>query len=162
MKLKDLLSIDKAIETKNIELAEKKRELEMLRQEVEELKLILDFNNKEYSKEELINITDIYYVKNIHTGVVYFVRKMESKTLDYKFVDIFTDKTLFCFTNSELFTMERGRNRFESYSCKPINVAFSEVCVYLDGMVPKILLQKLYYHANGIDEKVLRIGAMKD
>jgi len=162
MKIRDLLNVDKAIKLKNKELEDKKYELEKLRQEAEELKLIVDFNNKQYSKEELINITDMYYVKNRNTGVVYFATKMVSNVLDYKFVDIFTNETITSFSSYTLSVMESDRNSYELYFCKPINLAFPEVRVYLDRMVPKILLQKLYYQANGIYEKALRLGAIKD
>lgn len=48
------------------------------------------------------------------------------------------------------------------FSTKHIKESYPEVNVYLDNMVPKVLLQKLYYRANGIDEKVLKRGMLKE
>ena len=58
MKIQELLNLDKA-------LVEKKQELEKLRKEAEELKLIMEINNKEISKD-LVDITNIYiYIRRL-------------------------------------------------------------------------------------------------
>lgn len=63
MKIQELFHIDKA-------LKEKKQELERLRKETEELKLIMEINNKEISSD-LVDITNVMYLNiNIHPILV--------------------------------------------------------------------------------------------
>lgn len=160
MKFWDLLNIERAIDVKKTELEEIKKELQLLQKEVEEFKLMIDINNKYYSLDELINIENIYLVKEKHSGINYFAKRIEYDTLKYKFVDIYTNESIVYLNVLDLCNVINGYDKY--YYCQPIIDAFPETRVYLDGRVPKILIQKLYYQVNGIDNKVLKKGAMKD
>jgi len=159
MKIKDLLNIEKAIVVKEFELEESKKELEKLRQEAEQLKLIVDINSSHYNGEDLISIKDMYLFRNKTSNITHFAKKIECEPLNYKFVDIYTGERLTYLNSLELINAKRDNNR--TYYCESISEVFPVMRIYLDGMVPKILLQKLYYEVNGIDNKVLKIGVMK-
>lgn len=160
MKIKDLLNIEKVIEVKNIELEEKKQELARLRQEAEKLKFMIDLNNKDYRDDELIDINNIYLIKKKKSDVVCFANKIEIAFLKYRFVDIYTNENIAYLSNFELLDALEGNNIL--YFCKAIREAFPEIRVYPDGKVPKLLIQKLYYQANGVDNKVLKRGIITD
>lgn len=154
MKIQELFHLDKA-------LAEKKQELENLRKEAEELKLIIEINNKEISKD-LIDITNVYTYQKDRSNVVHFVKK-EGILVPIKLIDIFSDELLenvniVDFVGTQYRCCYDGLN----FTTQHIKEAYPEVNVYSDNMVPKILLQKLYYRVNGIDEKVLKRGALKE
>ena len=102
----------------------------------------------------------IYIYLRKKSNVVCFTERVQIAFLKYKFVDIFTNESIGYLTNSELYDEENGCSNL--YFCTVAKEVFHEMCVYLDGMVPKMLIQKLYYQVNGIDEKVLKLGAMKD
>lgn len=157
MKIQELFHLDKA-------LAEKKQELEKLRQEAEELKLMIEINNKEISKD-LIDITNVYVYQKARSNVKLFVEKKEKRTdfFPLRLVNIFSSEEVTFCKNSEFMHSQHpglwpGHNFFTTH----IKEAYPEVNVYPDNMVPKVLLQKLYYRANGIDEKVLKRGALKE
>lgn len=162
MKIRDLLNIEKAIATKNKELEEKKHELERLRQEAEKLKLIVDINNRQYTEDELINVNNIYiFISKAKGNRVRFVEKRKTKRVFYyDFVDIYTKEFIGTFNSGEIYDIKTGNDHL--YFCNELKDAFPETLIYLDGMVPRLLLQKLYYQANGIDEKILKLGTMKD
>jgi len=158
MKIKDLLSVEKAVEVKKLELEETKKELQLLQNEVEKFKLMVDMNNKHYSYNELISIKNIYLVNEKHSGINYFAKREEYDTLKYKFVDIYTNDSIVYLNVSDLCDAINGCHKY--YYCQPIIKAFPETHIYLDGKVPKILMQKLYYQVNGLDNKVLKKGIM--
>ena len=160
MKIQELLNLDKA-------LVEKKQELEKLRKEAEELKLIMEINNKEISKD-LVDITNIYiYIyQKARSDVKFFVKKKEEKPYPFpvRLFDIFSgEQKEFMYSNSEFIRSQNPSLWHNSlFFTVHIKEAYPEVNVYPDNMVPKVLLQKLYYRANGINEKVLKRGALKE
>lgn len=157
MKIQELFHINKA-------LAEKKLELEKLRQEVEELKLMIEVNNQEISKD-LIDITNIYVYQKARSNVKFFVEKKEKNSYPFpvRLFDIFSGEEIEFAYKSDFLRSQRSDLWHNNYFFTiHIKEAYPEVNVYPDNMVPKMLLQKLYYRANGIDEKVLKRGALKE
>ena len=102
----------------------------------------------------------MYLLNKKDSDIVCFVNKIKLAEYKYKFVDIYTNEDVRFFTSADLIDMEGDWNIL--YFCKHIKEAFPETRIYLDGMVPKLLIQKLYYQVNGIDEKKLKLGAIKD
>lgn len=157
MKIQELFHIDKS-------LKEKKQELEKLRKEAEELKLMIEINNKEIS-EDLIDITNVYVYRKARSNVKLFVEKKEKDIHPFpiRLFDIFSGKQKDMCSKTEFMRSQRPdlwpRSDFFTL---PIKETYPEVNVYPDNMVPKILLQKLYYRANRIDEKVLKRGTLKE
>lgn len=158
MKIQELLNLDKA-------LAEKKQELERLRKEAEELKLIMEINNKEISSD-LVDVTNVYVYQKARSDVKFFVEKKEKGSYPFsvRLFDIFSgEQKEFMCSKSEFLRSHRPDLWHNSlFFTVHIKEAYPEVNVYPDNMVPKVLLQKLYYRANGINEKVLKRGALKE
>lgn len=155
MKIIELLDVEKAIKIK-------KQELEELRREVELLNTMIESKTNQEGK---VDVSNVYIFRKRGNNVFSFVRRQEMNyTSNYTLYDIFSDELVSVYSQrafksvihnaySELF--------LDDYIIS-IKEAFPEVNVYVDGNVPKLLLQKLYYRANGIDEKVLKRGVMKD
>lgn len=158
MKIQELFQLDKS-------LKEKKQELENLRQEAEELKLMIEINNKEIS-EDLIDITNVYVYQKARSNVKFFVEKKEKKSYPFpvRLFDIFSGEQKECMYSSSEFMQSQRPDLWprSDFFTLPIKEVYPEVNVYPDNMVPKVLLQKLYYRANGIDEKVLKRGTLKE
>lgn len=142
MKIQELFQLDKSIAKK--------------KQELEELKLILEVMKKENS-EDSIDINDVYIFKSSNSNTKYFCHKV----FDYppyrniKLIDIFSNKVVRVYHSFGEFVFNRDEQTH-------IRDVLPEVNVYPTGKVPKILLQKLYYRVNGIDEKVLKRGTLKE
>ena len=126
---------------------------------------MIEINNKEIS-QDLIDITDVYVYQKARSNVKLFVEKKEKKSYPFpvRLFDIFTgEEKEYMYSKSEFMRSQRPdlwHNSF--FFTMHIKEAYPEVNVYLDNMVPKVLLQKLYYRANGIDEKVLKRGSLKE
>ena len=144
MKIQELFNIDKALE-------EKRKELEALRQEAEELQMMIDVNTKKEDTVDISNVYDVTY-ENIH----YFCQKKEEVIIStwVYFYDIFSDREILC-TGKGIFLM-CNRNSTVDFSAYPIREVFKEVNVYPNEQVPRLLLQKLYYQVNKIDAKTLK------
>lgn len=158
MKIKDLLNVEKAIAVKTVQLEQAKKELERLRQEAEQLKLITDINSNRYRSEDLIDVNNMYLFRDKASNITHFAKKIECEPLNYKFVDIYTGERLTYLNSLELIGAKRDSDR--TYYCEAISEVFPVTRIYLDGRVPKVLIQKLYYEVNDIDNKVLKIGVM--
>lgn len=158
MKIKDLLNIEKSIAEKNIELEEQKQELEKLRLEAEKLKLTIEINNAK-NQDDMIDISNIYLYREIKSDVVLFIKRIENVN-GYKLIDIFSNKHVRYCDRFE-FIDAKFAKAFD-FSIEHIKEVYPEVLAYPNGLVPKLLLQKLYYEANNIDEKVLQKALMKD
>ncbi len=162
MKIKDLFNLEQAIHHKNIELRDKKQELEKLQKEAEELKLMIQLNQQE-NNTDMIDISNVK-VANYY-GKICFVLEEERKaftgdTLWYS-KDLFSGKELFwkykhpTFMGEDYIYMVDDGKREEVSIMGPIEAICPEVNCYFDRKVPKLLLQKLYYEMNHIDEKIL-------
>lgn len=140
MRFIDLFNIDKALADKERELEEKKIKLKELEEEIKLLELI--FNDKSSSKN-LIDISNVYVIcKN---NVIYFAKE---KMLDLDYYDIFNGKFVCDYKTiviSDIISLHGS-----------IKEVFKEVLVYPDGMVPKELLQYLYYKANDINSDMVQ------
>lgn len=152
MKIRDLLIIEKVIEAK-------RQELEKLRQEANEFKLMLEINSYK-SQDDMININNVYLFKEVNDNYISFIKKQEAQTGKYKLTDVFTGEVHRYFDTIEFIDAECHFHKL--YRLKYIKDAFPEVLAYPDGNIPKLLLQQLYYQANNIDEKVLKKALMKD
>ena len=159
MKIKDLLNVEKAIEAKNIELAEKKQELEKLRQEAKELELMIEINNTK-NQNDMIDISNIFLFRVYKSSVVRFIKTTESFFDGYRIIDIFSNEYIHHCSKSNFIDAKFGR--YYAFSVSHIKEVYPEVLAYQNSKVPKLLLQKLYYEANSIDEKVLKRALMKD
>lgn len=148
MKIQELLNLDKA-------LKEKKHELEKLRKEVEELKLMVEVINKKNS-EDLIDINYVYVLEIADSNTKYFCYRVRRDLCsNIELIDVFSN------------TRRKSYCTIHDYACSKdkmtyIKDAIPEVNVYPTGKVPRVLLQRLYYRANGIDEKVLKRGTLKE
>lgn len=147
MKLTELLNIKKALNEAKQELEELNREKVELKQEINELKQeedlireMLVFNTQDHQPKLNLNINDVYVLKN--KSGVHFVRK-KGVTGYISMHDIFTNGIY----------VEWCKN---VVNLPTVPEVYPEVKVYLDGKVPKLHLQKLYYQANHIDAKVLK------
>lgn len=159
MRIKDLLNIWKSIVVKENQLRNTKRELEKLREEIEMITSTIDINSDHYKQEDLIYVGNMYLFRDKSSNITHFVQRIEYETFHYELVDIYTGEKVARFTLYGLMDAVNGINK--SCYCQSINEFFPITQVYVDGKVPKILIQKLYYEVNNIDNKVLKIGVMQ-
>lgn len=155
MKIQELLNLDK-------EIKKKKEELQELKEEIEEYQLMLEINQKE-TREDLIDITDVYVYQNLDSNTALFVEKRVRNLGGRNPIDlinIFTEKSIQSISYSNFLMLCYAYYQGEMLT--EIGKMYPEVKVYPDNLVPKLLLQKLYYRANGVDKKVLKRGALKE
>ncbi len=162
MKIKDLFNLEQAIHHKNKELRDKKQELEKLKKEAEELKLMIQLNQQE-NNTDMIDISNVK-VANYYGKICFVLEKkvLMGDTIWYS-KDLFSGNELFWkYENPSVIGKDYIYMDILNQSTKeisimgPIEAICPEVNCYLDKKVPKLLLQKLYYEMNHIDEKMLK------
>lgn len=126
-----------------IALLEAKKKL--LTDEIEKLEII---RNRNLNNEKLVDTTDLYVIKK--NGVTYITKK--SNRFDGLYKDIFNESNTFSYIEN------LSPYRFDLNSIKPIREEFEEINAYPDGQVPEKLLELLYYKANNIDSKMLKMA----
>lgn len=131
---KELLDIEK-------QLNRKKYELEKLKEEAELYELMIKINNENCDK---VDIRDIYVVR-VDDGIHFVKEKFRTDSYyRYHYIDILSGLTI----HSCVWSYEVNK--------EPIKKVFPELKAYINGQAPRLLVQKLYYQANGIDTKVLK------
>ena len=95
----------------------------------------------------------------IYKDIHYFCQKQEGPHDWVKLYDIFSGKKIQSCTKFDF--LRCNHNSLDGFNAYPIREFFPEVNVYPNEQVPRLLLQKLYYEANGIDNKILKKSMIK-
>lgn len=143
MKIKDLFNINKCLKQKENQLKMKEEKLKELEEKIKMLELI--YNDNFMNNNDTIDISNVYVV-NLN-DIKYITYAADSECFTY-YYNIFSDKLMVLLYKDPgvLFSHYEPDIQLP----KHISRVSKEVNVYSDGMVPKGLLQYLYYKMNNI------------